>query len=95
MAMLSGCVSTAASIVTAPVRVVGRAADMATTSQSESDQKRGREIRRREERLGQLEKLYQKHLRQCDDGNDDACLKARDDYAEMQYLLPRVPYERR
>ena len=93
---LSGCVaSTAASLVTAPVRMAGKAVDMATTSQSEADEKRGREVRRREERLGELEKQYRKHLRQCDDGNDDACLKARDDYAEMQYLLPRVPYEDR
>lgn len=92
---LSGCVaSTAASVVTAPVRVAGKAFDMATTSQSEADEKRGREVRRREERLGKVERQYRKHLRECDDGDDDSCLKARDDYAEMQYLLPRVPYER-
>lgn len=84
---LSGCVaSTVASVVTAPVRLTSKAVDMATTSQSESDEKRGRELRHREERLGQLDRAYRKHLRQCDDGDRDACLKARSDYAEMQAL---------
>ncbi|SFF78410.1 hypothetical protein SAMN05518801_101500 [Novosphingobium sp. CF614] len=92
--LLSGCIArTAASLVTAPVRVAGKAADMATTSQSEADENRGREIRHREERLGKLERQYQKHLRECDDGNEDSCLKARNDHAEMQYLMPSVPYE--
>lgn len=92
---LSGCVaSTAAKIVTAPVRVVGKAADMATTSQSEADEKRGREIRKREEWLGKLDRQYQKHLRQCDSGDDEACLKARNDYADIQRLSPGVPYDR-
>lgn len=93
--LLSGCIaSTAASIVTAPVRVAGKAADMATTSQSEADERRGRQVRQREERLGQLERQYRKHLRQCDAGDENACLKARNDYADMQYMMPSVPYER-
>lgn len=93
---LAGCVAkTAAGIVTAPVRVAGKAVDMATTSQSEADEKRGREIRKREEKLGKLDRAYQKHLRECDRGNSASCLKARDDYAQMQMLMPSVPVEPR
>jgi hypothetical protein len=87
LTLLSGCIArTAANVVTAPVRVTGKAVDMATTSQSEADENRGREMRKREERLAKLERQYQKHLRQCDDGSDEACLKARNDYADMQHL---------
>lgn len=93
---LSGCVAkTAASLITAPVRVAGKAVDLTTTSQSESDEKRGREIRRREEELGKLDRTYQKHLRECDRGNSESCLKARNDYARMQMLMPSVPYRSR
>lgn len=96
LCILPGCVArTAASVVTAPVRVVGKAADMATTSQSEADERRGREMREREERLGKLDRQYRRHLSQCDRGDSRACLKARDDYAEMQYLAPRESYQRR
>ena len=92
---LSGCVSTVAKVATAPVRVAGKGVDMMTTSQSEADEKRGREIRRREERLGQLQRQYDRHMRECSDGNDRSCLKARDNYAEIQQLLPTVPREPR
>ncbi|WP_246263342.1 hypothetical protein [Parasphingopyxis algicola] len=51
--LLSGCIArTAASVVTAPFKAVGQAADWATTSQDEADRNRGREIREEEERLG-------------------------------------------
>ena len=40
--MLSGCLGTVADVVTAPVKVVSKGVDLATTSQSESDEKRGR-----------------------------------------------------
>ena len=92
--LLSGCLSTAASIVTAPVRVAGKAADWATTSQSEADEKRGREMRKREERLGKLERSYGRNRQKCDRGDDEACEAARADYDEMQDLMPSVPYER-
>ena len=50
---LQGCLAkTAISAVTLPVKVASSGVDMATTSQSEADQKRGREIRQREERVG-------------------------------------------
>jgi hypothetical protein len=47
---LGGCVSTAKTIVTAPFKVAGQAADWATTSQDEADRNRGREIRKAEEK---------------------------------------------
>lgn len=96
MPLLGGCVARAAAdIVTAPVRIVSRGADLATTSQSESDEKRGRALRRQEERLGRLEREYNDHNRQCLRGNDDACIAARNDYGEIQNLragLSAAPY---
>ena len=92
--LLSGCIaSTAASLVTAPVRVASRGVDMMTTSQSEADEKRGRNLRRREERLGQLERSYSRHRAQCMRGDSAACEKQRLDYGEMQTLRPTVPME--
>ena len=50
---LSGClVRTAVDIVTLPVKAVGAGVDAVTTSQAEADQRRGRELREEEERLG-------------------------------------------
>ena len=92
--MLSGClVRTAANVATAPVRVVSKGVDLATTSQSEADENRGREIRRREERLGRLERDYRKQSEKCEDGNRRACEEARVTYAEIQEILPTIPYE--
>ena len=91
---LQGCLAkTALDIATAPVRVAGKAVDLATTSQSEADEKRGREIRRREERLGKLERKYRDQREDCEDGDRRACEKARETYGEIQRLLPTVPYE--
>ncbi len=48
---LSGCVvSTAAHIVTAPVRVAAKGVDWATTSQDEADRNRGRRDRKEEKK---------------------------------------------
>lgn len=52
---LSGCVvgtvaKTAVTVATIPVKVVSAGVDAATTSQSEADEKRGREARRLDER---------------------------------------------
>lgn len=50
---LSGCMAkTAFDIVTLPVKAAGAAVDAVTTSQSEADEKRGRELRKQEEREG-------------------------------------------
>ena len=91
---LEGCLArTAVSAVTLPVKVASKGVDMATTSQSEADQKRGREIRRREERLGRLQRDYARQLNKCSDGDRRACDQARLTYAEMQVLLPSIPVE--
>ncbi|MEX0342221.1 MAG: hypothetical protein AB3N06_06520 [Erythrobacter sp.] len=92
--MLPGCLAkTVVDVATAPVRVVSKGVDLATTSQSEADEKRGREIRRREQRLAKLERDYEKQLDQCEDGNRRACDEARDTYAEMQQIIPSIPVE--
>lgn len=89
---LSGCIArTAANVVTAPVKVASKSVDLATTSQSEADEKRGREIRKREERLGKLERRYAKEREQCERGDAEACLDARATYAEMEELVPTLP----
>ncbi len=91
---LSGCLArTALDVVTAPVKVAGKAVDVATTSQSEADENRGREIRRREEKLGKLERKYDKQIEECREGDDAACDEAQATYAEMQEILPTVPVE--
>lgn len=52
---LSGCiVRTAANVVTLPVRAVGAGVDAVTTSQSEADERRGRQMREAEERRGRI-----------------------------------------
>jgi len=92
--MLGGCLAkTAVDVVTLPVKVASKGVDMATTSQSEADQKRGREIRQREERLGKLERDYARQMAECQDGSRRDCDRARETYAEMQVLMPSVPAE--
>ena len=94
--MLSGCLAkTALDVATAPVRVASKAVDLATTSQSEADEKRGREIRRREERLAKLDRQYNRERADCTEGDAKACREADRLYAEIQALLPTVPYEPR
>ena len=91
---LQGCLArTAVSAVTLPVRVASKGVDLATTSQSEADQARGREIRQREERLGRLQRDYGRQMTRCQDGDRRACDQARLTYAEMQVLLPSIPVE--
>ncbi|MEZ5681047.1 MAG: hypothetical protein R3E14_07080 [Erythrobacter sp.] len=91
---LSGCIAkTALDVATAPVKVVSKGVDLATTSQSEADEKRGREIRKREERLGKLQRQYEKQLDECQDGSRRACDDATRTYAEMQQIIPAIPVE--
>ena len=49
---LSGCVSTAVAVVKAPFRVVGAGIDTLTSTQSERDEDRGREMRKQDEARG-------------------------------------------
>lgn len=91
---LPGCLAkTALDIATLPVKVASKGVDMATTSQSEADQKRGAEIRRREERAGKLERDYNSQLTRCNRGDNNACNEARNTYAELQQVLPTIPVE--
>ena len=91
---LQGCLAkTAVDVVTLPVKVASSGVDMATTSQAEADQKRGREIRQREEQLGKLQRDYEKHIKHCGEGDRNACDQARETYAEMQVLMPSLPVE--
>ena len=93
--LLGGCLAKAAfDVATAPVRVASKAVDLATTSQSEADEKRGRDLRRREERLGQLEREYEREVRRCVDGREESCRRAELARAEMATILPTVPVER-
>lgn len=90
--VLGGCLAkTALDVATAPVKIASRGVDLATTSQSEADEARGREIRRREEQLGRLERDYGRQLQDCENGDERACEEARTTYAEIQRVLPTVP----
>ncbi|ESZ85443.1 MAG: hypothetical protein Q27BB25_19285 [Blastomonas sp. CACIA14H2] len=88
---LTGCVASAVgSIVTAPVKIVSKGVDLATTSQSEADENRGRAMRKAEERLGKLQRQRDKALRKCDDGDDEACELARDIQEQIDEERDRV-----
>lgn len=55
--LLGGCVAkTALDVATAPVKIASRGVDLATTSQSEADEKRGRAIRNQEECVGKAQR---------------------------------------
>ena len=60
---LTGCISTAASIVTAPVRAASWTVDKMTTSQSEADRNRGRRERKAEEKQRKEDKKEAKRER--------------------------------
>ena len=67
---LSGCVvgtiaGTALDVARIPVKVVSAGVDAATTSQSEADAKRGRELRKQDEARGRLAREMQER---CEKG---------------------------
>lgn len=77
--VLQGCVaSMVGDVITAPVKIVSKTADVLTTSQSESDEKRGRELRKREESVGKLVRQRDQARARCADGDKRACKKAAD-----------------
>ncbi|SMF61885.1 hypothetical protein [Allosphingosinicella indica] len=64
---LPGCVArTAVDIVTLPVKAVSGGVDMLTTSQSEADEKRGRQIRKYEECVGKEDRRARREDRAPD-----------------------------
>ncbi len=90
--LLPGCIAkTALNVATAPVRVAGKAADLATTSQSEADEKRGRELRKREERLGKLDRQWRKADAACAAGERKACAERDALGEEIDALRPEIP----
>jgi len=93
---LGGCLAkTAIGVVTAPVRAVSQAADWATTSQDEADRARGRDVRRREEDVGRLQRNYEEQAAICEQGNDRACRDAVATQREIVRLRPGLPLEPR
>lgn len=67
--LLSGCIAkTAFDVVTLPVKAGGKAVDMATTSQSESDRNYGKKMRKAEEREGRERRAHEK---ECERNPDD------------------------
>ena len=89
---LQGCLAKAAvGIVTLPFRAISAGVDAATTSQSEADEKRGRAIRQNEERIGKLDRDYDKQMQRCADGDDEACEKAQSIRAEQKALISGEP----
>ena len=75
---VSGCLAkTAFDVATAPVRVASKAVDLATTSQSEADEKRGRELRRQDEERGRQLRAMEKRCRDRRPLPTDICPQPR------------------
>jgi hypothetical protein len=72
---LAGCTlaSTAVNVVTLPVKVASAGVDAVTTSQAEADQKRGRAIRKEEERLGRERQQLEARCRKGRARPEDVC----------------------
>jgi len=78
---LTGCVvgtvaSTAVDVVTLPVRAVSAGVDAVTTSQSEADEKRGRELRKEEEGRGREARRVAERCRKGRPLSTDDCTAA-------------------
>ena len=76
--MLTGCVvgtvaRTAVDVVTLPVKAVSAGVDAATTSQSEADEKRGRELRKAEEARGREARKMEERCRKGRPPPEDVC----------------------
>lgn len=72
---LSGCVvaETAAEVASLPVKAVSAGVDAATTSQSEADEKRGRELRKADEERGRQARLMEQRCREGRPVAGDTC----------------------
>ena len=76
--LLAGCIvadvaETAVDVASIPVKVVSAGVDAATTSQSEADEKRGREIRKAEEERGRQQRELEERCRKGRPLPDDVC----------------------
>jgi hypothetical protein len=96
---LYGCaLGTVVDVATAPVRAAGKAVDLATTSQSEADEKRGRDLRQLEERYGKLVRAHQRAEAQCRNDREEDCPRAAalaEEMADLRARLPSSPAARR
>jgi len=77
--LLSGCVvgtvaKTAVDVVTLPVKVASAGVDAATTSQSEADEKRGREMRKQDEERGKQARAMAERCRKGRPLPADTCV---------------------
>ena len=77
-ALLSGCIvadvaETAVDVASIPVKVMSAGVDAATTSQSEADEKRGREIRKAEEARGRQQRELEERCRKGKPLPEDIC----------------------
>jgi hypothetical protein len=80
-ALLGGCVvgtvaKTAVDVATLPVKAVSAGVDAATTSQSEADEKRGRELRKQDEERGRQARLAAERCRKAKSLPTDNCYAA-------------------
>ena len=66
-ALLGGCVGTAVGVATLPFKAVGAGVDAVTTSQAEADRKRGKAIRKQEEREAKERRREEKAARESGD----------------------------
>ena len=68
--LTGGCISTVGSIVTAPVKLAGKAVDWTTTSQDEADRNYGRKMRKQEAREGRERRDFDKRCGKHPDRDD-------------------------
>jgi hypothetical protein len=76
--LLGGCVvatvaETAVDVATLPVKVVSAGVDAATTSQSEADEKRGRELRKADEERAREARKLEERCRKGKPLPEDVC----------------------
>ena len=68
---LSGCLAkTALDVATLPVKAASKTVDVMTTSQSEADEKRGRAIRKQEEREGKEARRLERERKRAESGQE-------------------------
>ena len=77
-ALLSGCIvadvaETAVDVAKVPVKVMSAGVDAATSSQSEADEKRGRELRKAEEARGRQQRELEERCRKGKPLPEDIC----------------------
>ncbi len=77
------------SVVTAPVHMGAKAVDLATTSQSEADENRGRAMRKRDDKIKKLQRRYNHQTEACSRGESAACAQAARINGEIEELRAR------